>query len=67
MCGVTGSSAFSRFKRKRGKSDLRKKCSRLSQKSKCDNNENLAYTIHVIVVRFWNFIIPRIFRGSAEI
>lgn len=70
MCGVRGSSAFSRFKRKRGKSDLieGKKCSRLNQKSKCDNNGNLAYTV-LVIVRFWNFIIPvpRIFRGSAEI
>lgn len=49
MRGVTGSSAFSRFKRKRGKSTLIewKKCPRLNQKSKCDDNGNLAYTVLV--------------------
>lgn len=46
---VRGVTAFSRFKRKRGKSTLIewKKCSRLNQKSKCDDNGNLAYTVLV--------------------
>lgn len=57
-------SAFSRGKRRRGKSDLieYKKCSRLNQKSRSDNNGNLAYTILVIGVRFWNLLYTKNFQ-----
>ena len=59
VSGVTGSSVFSRGRKRRGKPDLLeyKKCSRLNQKSGSDNNGDLACAVFVIGVRYWNLFL----------
>lgn len=73
MSGVTGLSVFSRGEKEENLTfqSTRNKCSRLNQKSESDNSEDLAHTIFVIGVRFWNLLYNTkfsknsFFRGSC--
>jgi len=59
VSGVTGSSVFSRGKKRRGKPDLLRvqEIFRVKSEKWIDGNENLASTVFVTGVKFWNLIL----------